>query len=143
MTLAKEEFTKTASLLHEKEETTTTRTTEMTPPWKWFRRRPRRTKNRLPEGKQNSFRDHFDPTSDNKAADDGECGGTHGGGVLVVKECGTHQPPMWRLCFRRNRAFRFLAVSAEKKKREEQYGANEEDIPDELLWTKESVSAGC
>ena len=58
VTLVKEEFTKAASLLHEKEETTTTRTTEMAPRGSGSGGvlGGRRTD---PEGKQNAFETAF------------------------------------------------------------------------------------
>ena len=138
VTLVKEEFTKAASLLHEKEETTTTRTTEMALHVEVVPAASSEDEEPTPrESKMLSKPLLFNERQHN--GDDDECGGTTSGGVLVVKEYGTHQPQNVETLFPEESRVPLLAVSAEKK-REEQYGANEEDIPDELLWTKETLA---
>ena len=59
---------------------------------------------------------------------------------VLVNEYGTQQPQKVEHLFPEESRVPLLAVSA-KTKREEQYGANEEeDVPDEKLWTKETLA---
>jgi hypothetical protein len=59
---------------------------------------------------------------------------------VLVNEYGTQQPQKVEHLFPEESRVPLLAISA-KTKREEQYGANEEeDVPDEKLWTKETLA---
>lgn len=138
VTLVKEEF-KAASLLHDKNninngemDETTTRTTEI--PLRVEVVPAASSEDEEPTPRESKMLSKPLLFNERQNSDDDERGGTSG-----VKEYGTHQPQNVETLFPEESRVPLLAVSAEKK-REEQYVANEEDIPDELLWTKETLA---